>query len=518
MSGDDNRSRCRGTRADYSVAQPERANAASGSNDGTIRLWDVSDLLHVRPLATLPTGVPAWSVAFSPDGSTLASGSGDGRVRLWDVRDRRAPKGPDNDIDSHTNVVYSVAFSPDGRTLAGGGGGGVVRLWGVRSPGQAIELRTINAGDTSAIRSVAFSPNGRTLATGSEDGTARLWDVNSRDEVGAPLEGHAGVVSSVAFSPDGRTLGTGGSDETVRLWSLDRRRQLGTPLPGKSPFYGVAVSPDGRTIAGGGTDGKVWLWNTRNGQLLSRLPGNSPVRTVAFSPDGRTLAAGRSDTTVQLWAVQAPRQARPLGKPFVVAGDVVQSVAFSPDGRALATAGYDTVRLWDVRDLRHPPLLSTLALDSGSCDGRCIVSSVAFSPDGGDTLAVGVISNWSVLLVDVRELRHPVPQDRQGDYSEEDGHVDSISINGRPVEVIYLRIYPSHVLSVAFSLMAARSQAPTRTRRWNCGTFFATGASARSAATAALSAALHSIPTDASWQPAAMTERFDSGIRRPRSS
>jgi WD40 repeat protein len=427
----------------YSVAySPDGQTLASGSNDGTLRLWEVSDWRNPKPLATLPTGSPAWSVAFSPDGGTLASGSGDGKVRLWDVRDRRKPKGPNNTVDSHANVVYSVAFSPDGRTLAGGGDDGEVRLWDVRNPRQAIELRPITAGNPSPIRSIAFSRDGRTLATGSEDGTARLWDVNTREEVGAPLEGHAGVVSGVAFSPDGRTLATGSWDETVRLWTLDRRRQLGTPLDGESPFYGVAVSSDGQTVAGGDVDGTVWLWDTRTYRLLSRLPGKSPIWTVAFSPDGRTLAAGRSDGKVQLWGGQAARHPRPLGQPFEVAPDVVHSVAFSPDGHALATAGHDTVRLWDVRDRQHPPLLSEISL-RGS-----IVQSLAFSPNGR-TLAVGVNSNWSVLSVDVRDLRHPVPQDREGDYAE--GHIETISINGLPVEVFYLNINTSHVLSVAFS-------------------------------------------------------------------
>jgi WD40 repeat protein len=56
------------------------------------------------------------SVAFSPDGMTLASGSDDYTVRLWDVatgKEKAALKG-------HTNKVWSVAFSWDGRTIASG--------------------------------------------------------------------------------------------------------------------------------------------------------------------------------------------------------------------------------------------------------------------------------------------------------------------------------------------------------------------------------------------------------------
>ena len=64
------------------------------------------------------------SVAFSPDGSTLASGSRDGSVKLWDVSAGRevVTVGPD-----HGGVwVRSVAFSADGRSLACGAGTGVL--------------------------------------------------------------------------------------------------------------------------------------------------------------------------------------------------------------------------------------------------------------------------------------------------------------------------------------------------------------------------------------------------------
>src|SRR5262249_32461048 len=57
--------------------------AASGAEDGTVRLWDVTTGECARILRGHEGGVTA--VALSGDGRTAASGSVDGTVRLWDV-------------------------------------------------------------------------------------------------------------------------------------------------------------------------------------------------------------------------------------------------------------------------------------------------------------------------------------------------------------------------------------------------------------------------------------------------
>ncbi len=87
-------------------------------------LYDAETLEEVR---FIESDAGVLSVAFSPDGTTLASGSYDGTVRLWRVADGSLLRT----LEGHTGGVESVAFSPDGATLASGSDDGTVRLWGV---------------------------------------------------------------------------------------------------------------------------------------------------------------------------------------------------------------------------------------------------------------------------------------------------------------------------------------------------------------------------------------------------
>ena len=318
------------------------------------------------------------TLAFSPDGNWLATGSEDTTVRLWDIR---TPSAQPIVLKGFNGAIRGLAFSSDGKWLAtrsynDNGDNATARLWDMNNPSAApIVLK----GHEDYISTLAFSPDGNWLATGSYDNTARLWDMRNPSAEPIVLK-HEDSIVTLTFSPDGNWLATSES-RTTHLWDIHNPSAEPIVLKSGVSIHDVlAFSPDGNWLA---IDDQLWDIRDPSAEPITLSRPEGIFFALAFSPDGKWLATGSDDKNARLWDVRDPTNAAIID-PIVLRGhqDIITTLAFSPDGKWLATGSDDgTARLWGVPDIysnnpANPP------------------ESIVLKGGGGTTLAFSLDGKW----------------------------------------------------------------------------------------------------------------------------
>src|SRR6266702_1394975 len=156
---------------------------------GKLSHWPSSEMVISN------VGDMVLSTALSPDGWHIASGSSDGTIRVWNTTTGETVAGP---FTGHADWVTSVAFSQDGQRIVSGSRDRTIRLWNATT-GEIVVAPFTEHRDS--ICSVTFSPNGQCIVSGLNDGTIRVWNVMTGETVVGPFSGHTSSVESVAFSP-----------------------------------------------------------------------------------------------------------------------------------------------------------------------------------------------------------------------------------------------------------------------------------------------------------------------------
>lgn len=188
----------------------------SGSEDNTIKLWDLNTGECLATLAGHEAGVRA--VAISPDGQLLVSGSADNTIKLWQLPTlENEPICPDPiyTLTGHSDEVKCLVISHDGQMLASGSMDKTIKLWHLETG----ELKTTLVEHWREVNHLTISPDGRNLISCSGDETIQVWQLETLKLLHS-FVGHQGAVAVVAISPEGQPLVSSSWDHTIRVWGI----------------------------------------------------------------------------------------------------------------------------------------------------------------------------------------------------------------------------------------------------------------------------------------------------------
>jgi WD40 repeat protein len=280
-----------------------RPVAVSGSDDKTVRVWDLADGSSIGdPMHGHQGPVRAVAVGELEGQPVVISGSDDHTIHVWDLVSGRTL----NSWRGHDGPVTAVAVGRvgDWPVVASGSSDRTVGVWEL-STGR---LRHTLRGHGGPVKAVAVTEldGWPVVVSGGNDRTIRVWDLASGRQLYSRRD-HAKWVNCLAVGElDGRpVVVSGGEDRMVRVSQVAGDRQLIDWYDHDGPVTAVAVGKVGQlpVVASGSSDRTVRLWNLANHGLLTSLSDHDgPVTAVAMGKVGDwPVVASGNGQAVRVW-------------------------------------------------------------------------------------------------------------------------------------------------------------------------------------------------------------------------
>jgi len=277
------------------------------------------------------------SLAFFPDGTSLVSGSQDMTIKLWDVQTGGVVKT----FYGHIHQVLSVSISADCTVVASGAYDKTICLWDIQT-GQCHHVIE----QENPVHHVMFSPTDPQYLISVTFDKVWHWNINGHQTNPA----HTG--SSIAFSLDG-TLFASCRGKDIVVQNSSSREIVAKLYVADNNVNNCCFSPDGRLIAASAVGHSVHVWDITSSHpnpIKTFVGHTDTITSLAFSSPSSLISSSHNNS-VKFWKIgtlQADQVVADTEPTSPTSAQIVSITLQTEDGIAISSDLDGVVRTWDI--------------------------------------------------------------------------------------------------------------------------------------------------------------------------
>lgn len=271
----------------------------SGSEDGTIRVWETSSGHCLQILEGHMDMI--LSIDISDDTLEIVSGGNDGLIKLWDVSTGGCLMNYSEKIGTGIGHTSCVGLTKDKDLILAGTWNKEIFIW--MKDGTLINKLVFNSAVWCMALPECKNEDGSwNLLVGQRHGELVLAKTSIEKFLWFQKDAHVQWISSVALSMNSNLLLSTGADSLIKIWVGNKKGGIGkmfyslnyqikkTISGHKGGIIGLFMANSFRNFITVGIDQKVKFWDRKKGTEVKNYNHVEQIKAFDVSRDGSLIA------------------------------------------------------------------------------------------------------------------------------------------------------------------------------------------------------------------------------------